>query len=47
MGSPPLAIAFASNEFKIATMTKWGTLLNLLAVPIVALAYWAVWTRIH
>jgi sodium-dependent dicarboxylate transporter 2/3/5 len=47
MGSPPLAIAFASNEFKIATMTKWGTLLNLLAVPIAALAYWLVWTRLH
>ena len=46
MGSPPLAIAFASGEFKIATMTKWGAVLNALAVPVAALAYWLVWTRL-
>jgi sodium-dependent dicarboxylate transporter 2/3/5 len=46
MGSPPLAIAFASGEFKISTMTKWGALLNALAVPVAALAYWLVWTNL-
>jgi sodium-dependent dicarboxylate transporter 2/3/5 len=46
MGSPPLAIAFASGEFRISTMTRWGALLNAAAVPIAALAYWLVWTRL-
>jgi di/tricarboxylate transporter len=47
MGSPPLAIAFASGEFRISTMTKWGALLNALAVPVAALAYWLVWTHLR
>ncbi len=47
MGSPPLAIAFASEEFPLSTMTKWGSLLNLLAVPVVVCAYLVVWRHLH
>ncbi len=47
MGSPPLAIAFVSGEFRISTMTIKGSILNLLAVPVVMLAYWLVWSRWH
>ncbi len=47
MGSPPLAIAFASGEFKLSTMTAWGSLLNIIAVPVVALAYVLVWRHLH
>ncbi len=47
MGSPPLAIAFASEEFPLSTMTKWGSLLNLLAVPVVVGAYLVVWRHFH
>jgi sodium-dependent dicarboxylate transporter 2/3/5 len=43
MGSPPLAIAFASGEFGIATMARWGGLLNLIAVPLTVAAYWFFW----
>jgi sodium-dependent dicarboxylate transporter 2/3/5 len=43
MGSPPLAIAFASGEFKITTMAKWGALLNIIAIPLVMAVYWFVW----
>jgi sodium-dependent dicarboxylate transporter 2/3/5 len=47
MGSPPLAIAFASGEFPLALMTRWGALLNALAVPVVVLAYCLVWKHLR
>lgn len=43
MGSPPLAIAFASGEFRVSTMAWWGSLLNLVAIPLVLAVYWFVW----
>jgi sodium-dependent dicarboxylate transporter 2/3/5 len=43
MGSPPLAIAFASGEFRVSTMAWWGALLNLIAIPLVLAVYWFVW----
>ncbi len=45
MGSPPLAIAFASNEFRVSTMIKWGALLNLIAIPLLMAVYWFVWAK--
>jgi sodium-dependent dicarboxylate transporter 2/3/5 len=47
MGSPPLAIAFASGEFPLSLMTRWGALLNALAVPVVVLAYYGVWKHLR
>jgi len=47
MGSPPLAIAFASGEFPLSLMTRWGALLNALAVPVVVLAYMLVWSHLR
>jgi sodium-dependent dicarboxylate transporter 2/3/5 len=47
LGSPPLAIAFASGEYKVATVMKWGVLLDLLVVPFTVLAFWAVWLHLH
>ncbi len=46
MGSPPLAIAFASGEFKIRTMAAWGVVLNVVAIPLIVLAAWLVWARL-
>lgn len=46
LGSPPLAIAFASGEYKVRTVMGWGLLLDLLVVPFTLLAYWAVWIRL-
>jgi sodium-dependent dicarboxylate transporter 2/3/5 len=46
MGSPPLAIAFASGEFRLGTMGGWGAILNILAVPVVVLAYLLVWRHL-
>jgi len=42
-GSPPLAIAFASGEYKVAKVAGWGVILDLLAVPIIVAAWWLVW----
>ena len=47
MGSPPLAIAFASGEFPLSLMTRWGAVLNTLAVPVVVLAYLLVWSHLR
>lgn len=43
MGSPPLAIAYASGEFRMPTMAFWGMLLNLVAIPLTVLAAKFVW----
>ncbi len=43
LGSPPLAIAFSSGEYKVAKVLAWGLLLDLLAVPIIVAAYWFFW----
>jgi sodium-dependent dicarboxylate transporter 2/3/5 len=43
MGSPPLAIAFASGEFRLPTMALWGFLLNLIAIPLTVLAARFIW----
>lgn len=43
MGSPPLAIAFASGEFKLTTMAGWGFLLNLIGIGATVLTAWLVW----
>jgi len=43
LGSPPLAIAFSSGEYKVAKVFAWGLLLDLLAVPIIVAAYWFFW----
>jgi solute carrier family 13 (sodium-dependent dicarboxylate transporter), member 2/3/5 len=47
LGSPPLAIAFASGEYKVKTVMGWGVLMDLLVVPITVLAYWLVWTHLQ
>ncbi len=46
LGSPPLAIAFASGEYAVRTVMGWGLLLDLLVVPFTVLAYWATWIRL-
>lgn len=43
LGSPPLAIAFASGELTMRRIASWGLLLDLIAVPLVAAVYWLVW----
>jgi sodium-dependent dicarboxylate transporter 2/3/5 len=45
LGSPPLAIAFASGEYKVRTVMGWGVLLDLLVVPFTLIAFALVWTR--
>ena len=45
LGSPPLAIAFASGEYKVATVMGWGLLLDLLVVPFTLIAFWLFWLR--
>ncbi len=45
LGSPPLAIAFASGEYKVRTVMGWGLLLDLLVVPFTLIAFWLVWQR--
>ncbi len=46
MGSPPMAIAYASGEFSLRTMALWGGVLNLVAIPVVVGAAWLVWTHL-
>jgi sodium-dependent dicarboxylate transporter 2/3/5 len=43
LGSPPLAIAFASGELTMRRIASWGLVLDALAVPLVLAAYWLVW----
>lgn len=43
MGSPPLAIAFASGEFAVRQMAWWGALLNLAGLLLLAAAARWVW----
>lgn len=43
LGSPPLAIAFSSGEYKVAKVMGWGLLLDLIPVPIIMATYWFVW----
>jgi sodium-dependent dicarboxylate transporter 2/3/5 len=43
LGSPPLAIAFASGEYTVRKAAGWGLLLDLLAVPVVVLVWWLCW----
>ena len=43
LGSPPLAIAFASGEYKVAKVAGWGVLMDLIPVPLTMAAYWFFW----
>jgi solute carrier family 13 (sodium-dependent dicarboxylate transporter), member 2/3/5 len=43
LGSPPLAIAFASGEYRVAKVFGWGILLDLIPVPLTVAAYWFFW----
>lgn len=43
LGSPPLAIAFSSGEYKVAKVAGWGILLDLIPVPLTVAAYWFFW----
>ena len=43
LGSPPLAIAFSSGEYKVAKVAGWGILLDLVPVPLTMAAYWFFW----
>lgn len=44
LGSPPLAIAFASGEYKVAKVAGWGVLLDLIPVPLTMAAFWFFWS---
>ncbi len=46
LGSPPLAIAFASGEYKVRTVMGWGVLLDLLVVPLTLFAYAVFWLKV-
>ncbi len=43
LGSPPLAIAFSSGEYKVAKVAGWGILLDLIPVPLTVAAFWLFW----
>ncbi len=43
LGSPPLAIAFSSGEYKVAKVAGWGILLDLIPVPLTVVAFWFFW----
>ncbi len=43
LGSPPLAIAFSSGEYRVRTVMFWGVVLDLIAVPLVVMAYRFFW----
>ena len=43
LGSPPLAIAFSSGEYKVAKVIGSGLLLDLIPVPLTVAAYWFFW----
>ncbi|HEX3134882.1 MAG TPA: SLC13 family permease [Planctomycetota bacterium] len=43
LGSPPLAIAFSSGEYKVAKVAGWGILLDLIPVPLTMAAFWFFW----
>ena len=43
LGSPPLAIAFASGELTMRRIISWGIAMDVIAVPIIAAAYWLIW----
>jgi solute carrier family 13 (sodium-dependent dicarboxylate transporter), member 2/3/5 len=43
LGSPPLAIAFSSGEYKVAKVAGWGILLDLIPVPLTVAAFWFFW----
>ncbi len=45
LGSPPLAIAFASNEYRVRTVMGWGVLLDLLVIPFTVIAFLLVWQQ--
>jgi sodium-dependent dicarboxylate transporter 2/3/5 len=44
LGSPPLAIAFSSGEYKVAKVAGWGVLMDLIPVPLTVAAYWLFWS---
>ena len=46
LGSPPLAIAFASGEYRVRTVMGWGIVLDLLPVPFFVAAYAWLWPRL-
>jgi sodium-dependent dicarboxylate transporter 2/3/5 len=43
LGSPPLAIAFSSGEYKVAKVAGWGVLMDLIPVPLTVAAFWLFW----
>lgn len=43
LGSPPLAIAFSSGEYKVAKVAGWGVLMDLIPVPLTVAAFWFFW----
>lgn len=43
LGSPPLAIAFSSGEYKVVKVVGWGILLDLIPVPLTVAAFWLFW----
>ena len=43
LGSPPLAIAFSSGEYKVAKVAGWGILMDLIPVPLTVAAFWLFW----
>jgi sodium-dependent dicarboxylate transporter 2/3/5 len=43
LGSPPLAIAFSSGEYKVAKVAGWGVLMDLIPVPLTMAAFWFFW----
>lgn len=43
LGSPPLAIAFSSGEYRVLKVMIWGIVLDLLVIPLVLLAYQLTW----
>ncbi len=46
LGSPPLAIAFSSGEYRVRTVMGWGILLDLLPVPLFVAAYAWWWPHL-
>ena len=43
LGSPPLAIAFSSGEYKVAKVAGWGVLMDFIPVPLTVAAYYFIW----